>query len=252
MTAHSKPTPVPTKLLSSVGAPTPQEAADRLKATELKALDVQIRRLDRATNAGSRQAAHDEIKKIVARPRQRAESAWRARALQETLDLARGRGEDVDIAPERGAACISNRDGFHGLIRPVQHLTPDQYRVGLDYRAGYERRGGDLKTSTIGDSYGGSHDNNAFVGVRFERAKLLAFVSRTERAVALGCAGHPSALQMLRCVAGQGHSLRAFGGGRALARNRDALKAALDVALQVAAAMRAEARAARAARVEAE
>lgn len=230
--------------------PTPPEAADRLQPAELKALDVQLKNLRRATNTGSRQTAHDEIQKIVRKPRQRAESAWRAGAIQETLDLAKGRGEAVDLKPERGAACISDRDGLHGLTRPTQHITPDQYRVGLDYRAGYERRGGDLKTSAIGDSFGVSHDNNAFVGTRFERAKLLAFVSRTERAVALGCAGHPSALQMLRWVAGEGHSLRAFGGGRALARNRDALKAALDVALDVARTMRAEARDARAARVE--
>lgn len=217
----------------------------QLTPADVKGLDAALTRRAKASDPERRSLAAKAVKDISARPKQRIEHRRRAADLTETVALAAGRGETVDTKPQHGAACISNRDGLYGLTRPTQHITADQYRIGLDYRGGYEARGADLKANTIGDGSGGAHDNNHFVGKHFERAKLLAFVARTDRAVLLQCKDHPTALQMIRWVAGQGHSLSAFGEGRALGRNRKALIAALDVATEVAKVMRNEARSAR-------
>lgn len=169
------------------------------------------------------------------------DKAYIGTALSETAVLAAGRGEEVR-STNRGALLIADRDGFQQIIK---HFTQNQVRVAERYRRGFETRGADLQASTITDSGGRGHDNNQFVANRFQRAVDAAFATRCDREVRLRCTDdHPSAAQMLQWVVGNGGALRSFGpGGRAYERNREALSAALSVAIAVELEMAAEARA---------
>ncbi len=218
----------------------PPRPFDRLNEPEEKAALAAAAKLARAKTKGNKALATNELVRIDARRHQRVELKERADGIRETVELAKARGEEVDEAPPKGAANIISRDGFAEIAK---HFTPAQRRIGERYREGVEARGEDMQASQIRDSGGRGHDNNEFVARRFERAKLCEFVARTDRAVALSCIDTPSALQMLRNVAGAGLSIRAFGaGGRAYARNRAALATALDVALKVELKMAEEAR----------
>lgn len=202
---------------------------------ELKSLDKARAELERAKNAGNRDIALEKVEKIERGIRNRADSAWRSATNAETINLAEGRGETVEAS--KGAIRISSRDGLRSL-REAGHITEDQYAVGMEYRAGHEARGRDLKAQNIGDGAGGGHNNDLFVASRVLRARKLEFTARVDRAVACACISRPSALQMLRAVAGEGGSLSAWGEGRALARNREALIEALDIAKKVAREMK--------------
>lgn len=162
-------------------------------------------------------------------------------SLAGTSALAIGRGESVRTT-SRGGLIMADRDGFNQIIN---HFTPDQTRVGYRYRRGFEARASDLQASTITDGGGRGHDNNQFVANRFQRAADAAFSTRCDTEVRLRCTDdHPSAAQMLQWVVGNGGALRSFGpGGRAYERNREALSAALSVAIAVELEMAAEARA---------
>lgn len=170
----------------------------------------------------------------IARGRdRRVDLEERREGIRETVQLAKARGEEVNEKPALGAVDIESRDGL-ARMRKLGHITAEQERVGLVYRAGCEARGADLKAQVITDAGGsGGHDNDAFVAKRLKRAKLLDFVARVDRAVALGCISNPAALQMLRHVAGSSGNISDFGKGRGLTRHREALVAALEIAVRV-------------------
>ena len=160
----------------------------------------------------------------------RTEEAAVAAGLVETLALARARGETVETPEGGGPLRVSSRDGLHGL-RQGGHITDAHYAVGLLYRAGFEARGRDLRVASLEPGSGGGHDNDRFVTARLRRARMLDFVVRADRAVAMSLADKPMALRLLRAVVGEGTSLSAWGAGRAFTRHREVLVEALDLVL---------------------
>lgn len=207
-------------------------ASGRLNEPEERAAIAAQAEFDRAKNKGNKALATEKLVRIDSRRNQRVELKERAAGIAETVALAKGRGEEVDEKPS-GPIRVVSRDGLRRMA-DLGHITGEQLRVGLIYRSGHEERGADLKAQVITDAGGsGGHDNDAFVAKRLERAKLLDFVARVDRAVALGCISNPAALQMLRHVAGQGGNIYDFGKGKGLERRRTALVAALDVATKV-------------------
>uniref|UniRef100_UPI0025FAE777 hypothetical protein n=1 Tax=uncultured Caulobacter sp. TaxID=158749 RepID=UPI0025FAE777 len=143
----------------------------------------------------------------------------------------RARGEAVDTGG--GGLRISSRDGLRSL-RQSGHITDAGYAVGLLYRAGFEARGRDLRAASLESGHGGGHDNDRFVAARLRRARMLDFVARADRAVAMSLADKPMALRLLRSVAGEGGSLSVWGAGRAFTRNREVLVEALDLVVAMA------------------
>ncbi|USQ94402.1 hypothetical protein [Caulobacter sp. RL271] len=200
-----------------------------------------LARADRAAamaiSPAARQAAREAMSRISGAQLALTEQADIAAGLVETVALARARGETVEVreAAKGGPLRVSSRDGLHSL-RQSGHLTEAHYAVGLLYRAGFEARGRDLQSASLepGRLGGGGHDNDRFVAARLRRARMLDFVARADRAVALALADRPMALRLLRAVAGEGTSLSAWGSGRVFARNRDVLIQALDLAVALA------------------
>lgn len=165
----------------------------------------------------------------------RTEQADVAAGLVESFSLARARGETVETsgAEGDGPLRISSRDGLRSL-RQGCHITDAHYAVGLLYRSGFEARGRDLRVASLepgqlGGRGGGGHDNDRFVAARLRRARMLDFVARADRAVAMSLADKPMALRLLRAVAGEGTSLSVWGAGRAFTRHREVLVEALDL-----------------------
>lgn len=159
----------------------------------------------------------------------RSEQTEIAAGLVETVALARARGEQVET--DSGALRISSRDGLRSL-RQGDHITDAHYAVALLYRAGFEARGRDLRAASLEPGHGGGHDNDRFVAARLRRARMLDFVARADRAVAM--ADKPMALRLLRSVAGEGTSLSVWGAGRAFTRNREVLVETLDLMMALA------------------
>lgn len=154
-----------------------------------------------------------------------------AAGLVETLKLARARGETVET--DGGRLRISSRDGLRSL-RQGGHITDAHYAAGLSYRAGFEARGRDLRAAGLEPGLGGGHDNDRFVAGRLRRARMLDFVARADRAVAMVLADKPMALRLLRSVAGEGTSLSAWGAGRAFTRHREVFVEALELVAALA------------------
>lgn len=227
-------------LLEALGLQPVDDAPARLphdfrrpNEAEIRALDGAAAELKRSTNSGNREIAKKKLGKIEAGYRHRIDRKETSDGIRETVELAKARGEEVNEKPARGAVEIESRDGLYRM-RKNGHITAEQERVGLIYRAGCEERGADLKAQVITDAGGsGGHDNDAFVAKRLDRAKRADFVARVDRAVALGCIKNPAALQMLRHVAGGSGNISDFGKGRGLIRHREALVAALEVAVRV-------------------
>lgn len=151
--------------------------------------------------------------------------------LVETLALAKARGETVEV--EAGHLRISSRDGLRSL-RQSGHITDAHYAVGLLYRAGFEARGRDLRAASLEPGHGGGHDNDRFVAARLRRARMLDFVARADRAVAMALSDKPMALRLLRAVAGEGTSLSVWGTGRTFTHNREVLVEALNLVVALA------------------
>lgn len=161
----------------------------------------------------------------------RSEETSIGRGLVETVALAHARGETVEA--DGGPLRISSRDGLRSL-RQGGHITDAHYAVGLLYRAGFEARGRDLRAASLEQGGGGGHDNDRFVAARLRRARMLDFVARADRAVAMSLADKPMALRLLRAVVGEGTSLSVWGAGRAFTRNREVLAEALDLVVALA------------------
>lgn len=234
MTANTKSPPTFTE--AEAAAWTAWEEA------EIRRLEGQLERARRNKNRGNEESAKAGLARLERGRKNRVDAVWRRNSIEETVQLAESRGEEVDRKPPVGAAIIWSRDGFAEIKK---HFTSSQIRVGERYREAFEARGADLQASQISESGGGKgHDNDAFARRKLEQAKTAVFAKRCDREVRLRCIEHPSASQMLQWVVGSGRSIRAFGaGGRAYARNKAALAAALDVAIQVEAEMAEEARA---------
>lgn len=177
----------------------------------------------------ARQDAEREVAAIENAAHENQEAAWQKRAKAETIALALARGEEVEIDPSQ--VRIKNRDGLASALEVKDGLSAVQYDAGLAFRDCWEARSADVgsQMARVRNS-GGEHNNDAFVFERLTRAKKLERLGSIERRVAVECRDEPACLQMLRAVAGEGHSLRTFGGGRAFARHLAALKRALDVA----------------------
>lgn len=202
------------------------------EAKRIDQINAERMRAKMRGNRGNVALAEGKLADIAARRHQRVELKERADGIRETVQLAKARGEEVNEKPARGAAEIVSRDGLRRLA-DLGHIDREQLKVGLIYRAGHEQRGADLKASQIGDAGGAGHDNDKYVAQRLERAKIATFVGRVDRAVGLGCISNPVALQMLRHVAGEGGNIYDFGKGKGLERRREAIKAALTIAVEV-------------------
>ena len=176
--------------------------------------------------------AEGALARIAHQREHRIDVKERHDGIQETIALAKGRGEEVDEKPPTGgAAHMISRDAL-AHMKKLGHITGAQFAAGMAYRQAFEARGSDLQASQISDTGGGKgHDNDAFVHRKMEQAKASEFAKVCEVAVRkYTMVEHLSALQMLQWVAGTGRSMRDFGaGGRAYERNRKALAAALDL-----------------------
>ncbi len=207
-----------------------------LTSTELADLARADRAASLAISPAGRQAARETVLRIAGAQLARGEQAEIAAGLVETVALARARGEHVEI--DGGALRISSRDGLRSL-RQGGHITDAHYAVALLYRAGFEARGRDLRAASlepgrVGGNGGGGHDNDRFVAARLRRARMLDFVARADRAVAMALADKPMALRLLRSVAGEGTSLSVWGAGRAFTRNREVLVETLELVVTLA------------------
>jgi len=215
---EEKPTPIP---------PRPTSFSDA-ELTQIDRHD-QVRRIAKVRGNRKTMAQAEGKLADIARGRdRRVDLQERRDGIRETLDLAKAKGEAIEQGA--GRIEISSRDGLRSM-RKAGHITDAQYAIGLLYRAGFEARSGDLKAQEIGESSPGGHDNDKYVAARLRRARMLDFVARVDRLVALSCISNPAALQVLRSVAGEGKAITVWGHGRALARNRAALVTALDCAL---------------------
>lgn len=218
------------------------DGLSRLTLNDQAAADAAIKRLANAKTADNRQKAAKDLAGVIRRPKQRVDQEWRKDSTAETVALATARGEEGEFDPKRGTATIISRDGLKHLAQ-LNKISQAQFLIGCVYTDGYETRAQDMGAMNVGDAGHTAHDNEGFIAKRFERALALAFVARTDRVVALAVGvKHPSALQMLRWVAGQRNSINVWGEGRAHARNVAALCAALDAAAVVAKVMREERR----------
>ncbi|MBO9544383.1 hypothetical protein [Caulobacter sp.] len=189
-----------------------------------------------AISPAARQAARETVLRIAGAQLARSEEAEIAAGLIETAALARARGEQIDTGA--GGLRISSRDGLRSL-RQGGRITDAHYAVGLLYRVGFEARGRDLRAASLepgrlSGGGGGGHDNDRFVAARLRRARMLDFVARADRAVAMSLADKPMALRLLRSVVGEGTSLSVWGAGRAFTRNREVLVEVLDLIVAMA------------------
>lgn len=150
--------------------------------------------------------------------------------VQETVALEIARGGEIEEGPG-GQVRIKNRDGLRSLLDVKDGLTAEQFDAGLAFREGWEMRCADVGSQMGAGEGGAEHDNDRYVEARLTRAKKLTKTASIERQVAVQCLDQPNCLHMLRWVAGDGHSISAFGRGRSFERNLKALKRALDVAV---------------------
>lgn len=180
----------------------------------------------------AREQARRNLENLEANRARWGEKAWREQAAAETEGLAKARGEEV--AREGGRMRVVSRDGLYAAMRAKDGISQRQYEAGTRYREGWQARSADVgsQLGAVGQTSAG-HDNNRFVANRASRAISLQALGKMERAVAVQCSAEPACLQMLRWVAGEGHSLASFGEGRAYERNLRALKRALDVAATI-------------------
>ncbi len=211
----------------------PDDQAMRLPDHERGVGEYHISQFDRLTRKAARET--DPAKRDVildARlalelsPGLKREQEEVRAGVAESVSLAMGRGEEVQTVGD--AVEITTRDGLKRLyVR--ERITEEEYEEGRAYRRDRDLRNSDLSSQlgAIAET-GSAHDNDLFVKARLTRAVAASMIGVIDRAVAVRCA--PNALNMLRWVAGDGHAISAFGDGRAMSRNVDALKAALAVA----------------------
>lgn len=131
------------------------EDLERLTAAEVKTLTPKLDALRRTKNVGTRETLYRDIQAILRKPGQRVENRWRTGAINETVALAKARGEDVEL-PKRGGARIMSRQGIQqafeeGHMTPTLgpmtadhlHDTAKTYRDAYEIAAGLAGRSGD-------------------------------------------------------------------------------------------------------------
>lgn len=222
-----KPAPIPAASGDVIELP-PEERG--VPPEVVAKFDYERRRLlNPLSTPKAREDAARNIANLEANREKWGERAWQERVQAENEGLAAARGEEV--VREGPRTRVVSRDGLYSAMRAKDGLTQKQYEIGLRYRAGWQARSADVgsQLGAVGHTSAG-HDNNRFVANRASRAMMLQALGKMERAVAIQCSAEPACLQMLRWVAGEGHSLSAFGEGRAYERNMRALKRALEVA----------------------
>lgn len=173
----------------------------------------------------------NRLLKEEAQKRAREEAVALMERTEETVALAEARGEEVHRGA-RGQVSVTSRDPLLSLLRGGR-LTHDQFDAGAKVKEMYERRFASLGSQMdgLGAASSPTYDNTKTVLEGIQRAKALQKIGQIEREVAIQCAQEPVALQMLRWVCEQGHSIRsASGGGRTHERYVRALAMALDVA----------------------
>lgn len=202
------------------------DAATEGKLARADMLELQADRSKRGRARLRRQAA--AVRREVGRRMEaRVEAAALADRMAETdaLDQLRG-GEGLD-RPASGPAMLRSHDGLASLSR-AGTITANQAKAGLVYRAQFEAAHAGLKSGlgAVDQIRSGVADGHASA---LQRALAMAEVGRLERrVVALG----DRELHVLRAVAGEGHTIRALGGGgKARQANTDALVRALEAVL---------------------
>lgn len=168
--------------------------------------------------------------------RVQTEEAWLKRAGRETLDLARGRGEEVVIeAAETGVGRgrIKSRDGLHSLFE-TRALTPAQWNAGRAYRLCFEAASAGLKIANL-QGAGGGCSAGAFgrSAGELRRAYLMSRLAGFDQMLGAGRKGR-ARLAIVRAVAGEGRTVGelAGGSGDGHARRKETLIEGLDLIVQ--------------------
>lgn len=207
----------------------------RLTAPQTAALRV-AERAERAGDAAQARRLRLAVEHALAASE---ESAWLSRALAETVELERGRGGTVDLAP--GRIRIGGRDGLESL-RASGALSPVLMIAGLRYRDRFEAAQNRCSSALAIRPGGGRGRPDAPEGVALRIAQANRDLDRLERAVTerYAAEGRPAlaaeAVLALREVAGLGRSIRDLSGS---GHRRASLKARLVEALDVVAGARA-------------
>lgn len=163
---------------------------------------------------------------------------WLADAMAEAVDLAKERGEVVEIsdkAEHKGRVRIKSRDGLE-ILRDAKRLNAAQFAAGERYREKYEAgRMETMPTSRYGARGGGSSDPEAASARRAHASAMVREWDNLARDHVAAIPGHKpchahDALFALHAVAGKGETINAIstsGGRRAALTER--LVEALDV-----------------------
>jgi hypothetical protein len=207
------------------------DAERGFSAQHIARYDQLRRRLARPDlRPAQRMAALDALEAMERSPKLIRERAEIDAAIAESVRLAHSRGEETVFEPG-GQIRLASRDGLKSLF-VGEKLTWERYEAGADYRKDREKRT-PLGSQLGQEEGGGSHDLGRYAAAGMERALGLHIVARIDRTVALRQIEHPTALNMLRWIAGDGNAITAFGSGAAYYRNLSALGFALDIAIEV-------------------
>lgn len=200
--------------------------------------DHEAKRWDRLQGQLKRQDLTPRRREIAARSleamrKARAEVAerkWRGEALGETIALAEGRGDEIEVSKAGSlrskAATVLQRLFVNG------HLTAEQLETALTFKALYDARKDDAGAMDHTAERGAGHNNDQYVWTRVKRAKATQRVWKAEMAITLQCRDEPDALALFRGILGEDKSLRDFGGGREAARRAETFARTLDIAAE--------------------
>lgn len=166
------------------------------------------------------------IARLESATKEAIDKAWREDAQAESVALAQGRGEDVEVTKRSGAVRIRSRDGLHNLYVNGS-LTQEEYDQAAAWRDCFEARSGDVGSQMGGEGGGAGHDNNTFVANRLYRAKLTNDLAVAQMRVSLTCRDEPACFQLFNAIIGDAKCLSAFGKGSAYDRHLKAFKRAL-------------------------
>lgn len=185
-----------------------------------------------STSPKQRAAGQVAMLRIEAMTESRAEALRNTADQTEILDLAIGRGDDVEIEASnarghKGRIRIRSRDGLESLF-VAGSLTPIQYAAGMRYRDLYERidpeRG--LKPMDYEGVFTPSHGGEGFAVKRSGWMRQVLSLEATIRTKDK----NRVAVRALQEVAGLRRTIASFAdGGQARARHTEGLKLALDV-----------------------
>lgn len=175
-----------------------------------------------AKRKGRGLSGEDLARLAAERARARAEEKALAQGLEQTVALARQRGEKVERAG--GRLRITSRDGLQTLFEQGGLERPE-YEAGMMYRRCYETLDAGPRSNLARD-FGAPARGFAEAGAE-GFAELRAFRAEKLRRWE-GLAGTGRAVWVLRLVAGQGRTINSIAsGGSARLANTKALMEAL-------------------------